>query len=255
MRARGPALEVAALLAVVTGCAGGVVSGPPALIPSATPSAAAGVTATPLGKPSLDAGASSTQLPYSAEPVAIEAGIYRIPSSAWSVADFTVTFPDGWSVQYGHVYHAVPDTPGELEFYAVVVDGIYADACEGSNGELMEVGPTVDDLAGALLQQLGPETKGPIDTTLGGYPAVRIDLKVAQGFDLEACNMGGIGLQIWYSQPADKYFVLLFDGTAHVYIVDVDGERQVFMTQVRSATTDEHVAELEAVVDSIDIEP
>ena len=75
--------------------------------------------------------------------VGVEAGTYRIAKSAWSVADFTVTFPDGWSVQYGHVFHTVPDTLGELEFYAVVVDAIYADACEGSNGELMEVGPSV----------------------------------------------------------------------------------------------------------------
>ncbi len=67
--------------------------------------------------------------------------------------------------------------------------------------------------------------------------------------------MEGAGLQIWYSQPADKYFVLLADGIASVYILDVDGERQVFMTQVRSATTDENRAELQAVLDSIHIEP
>jgi len=34
-------------------------------------------------------------------------------------------------------------------------------------------------------------------------------------------------------QPADKYFVLLPDGTASVYVGDVDGARQVFVTQVR----------------------
>ena len=136
-----------------------------------------------------------------------------------------------------------------------MVDAIYADACEGSNGELREVGPRVHDLADALLQQPGPEANGPIDTTLGGYPAIRIDLKVRQGSDLEACSIEGAGLQIWFSQPADKYFVLLADGTASVYILDVDGERQLFMTQVRSATTDENRAELQAVVDSIDIEP
>ena len=67
--------------------------------------------------------------------------------------------------------------------------------------------------------------------------------------------MGGAGLQIWYSQPADKYFVLEADGTASVYILDLGGERQVFLTQVTSARTDELVAELQAVVDSIEIEP
>jgi hypothetical protein len=49
--------------------------------------------------------------------------------------------------------------------------------------------------------------------------------------------------------------VLLADGTASVYILDIEGDRQAFMTQVRSATTDERAAELPVVIDSIDIEP
>ena len=72
--------------------------------------------------------------------------------------------------------------------------------------------------------------------------------------DLEACRSEGIGLQIWYSAPADKYFVLLADGIASVHIVDVDGERQVFLTQYRSATSDEDLRELQLVLDSIRIE-
>jgi hypothetical protein len=240
-------------LAVITGCSTGPLAGSPAAASPSTPNEPQ--ASTPSAPPSPSPAATATPFPYSEGHVAIEAGTYHIRSSSWSVADFTVTFPDGWSVQYGHVYHTVPDTAGELEFYAVVVDAIYADACEGSSGELLEVGPSVDDLAAALLQQPGPEASGPINTTLGGYPAVRIDLKVPQGSDLEACSMGGAGLQIWYSRPADKYFVLLADGTASAYILDVEGERQVFMTQVRSATTDDHVAELQAVIDSIEIEP
>jgi hypothetical protein len=146
---------------------------------------------TPSGPPPPTPAATATPFPYSEEPVAIEAGTYHIPSSYWSVADFTVTFPDGWTVQYGHVYNKVPDTPGELGFSAVVVDAIYADACVGgATGELMDVGPGVDDLAAALLQQPGPEANGPVETTLGGYPAVRVDLTVPEGLDYEACNFG-----------------------------------------------------------------
>ena len=182
---------LAALLgtsAVITGCTSGPVVGSPA---EASPSLAIEPQATtPSAPPSPTPAATATPFPYSEEDVTVEAGTYHIRSSAWSVADFTVTFPDGWSVQYGHVFHPDPDRAGELEFYAVVVDAIYADACEGSNGELMEVGPSVDDLADALLQQPGPDASGPTETTLGGHPAVRIDLKVPQGSDLEACSMG-----------------------------------------------------------------
>ena len=91
----------------------------------------------------------------------------------------------------------------------------------------------------ALLQQPGPKKSGPVETTLGGYPATRIDLVVPKGFDLGPCNAADIGLQIWYSPPADKNFVLLDHGIASVYIVDVDGERQVFLTQRGTTTSDD----------------
>jgi hypothetical protein len=232
-------LVVAVLLAVLTACAGGGSGERQASTPSTIPSPTPGATTTPFA--------------YSTEPVAIEPGTYRIPRSEWSLLDFTVTFPEGWTVQYGHVYLKHTDTDDELGFYAVVVDAIYADACEGSNGELMEVGPSVDGLAAALLHQRGPLASGPVDTTLGGYPATRIDLTVPQGFDLEPCNLESIGLQIWYSAPADKYFVLLPDGIMSVYIVDGDGQRQVFLTG-GSTTSDEDVRELQAILDSIRIE-
>lgn len=233
--ARGRASVMAVMLAVMTGCAGGVASELPASTPSVTPFEAA--------SPSV------TAFPNETEPVAIEPGTYRIPKSAWSVIDFTVTFPEGWTAQYGHVYASNADADDEFGFYAVVVDEIYADACDGTTGGLTEIGPSVDDLAAALLQQ--PEASGPVDTTLGGHPAVRVDFKVPQGLDLKACNLEGIGLQIWYSPPADKYFVLLADGIGSAYIVDVDGQRQVFLTQHRSATSDDDLAELQFVLDSI----
>ena len=160
--------------------------------------------------------------------------------------------PGGLDGSVRSVYAKHSDAPEELGFNAVVPDTIYADACEGSQGERMEVGPSVDDLAAALLKQQGPKTSGPVDTTLGGYPASRIDLTVPKGFDLKPCNLPD-ALQIWFSPPADNYFVLLPDGIASVYIVDVDGQRQVFLTQYGSATSDEDVRELQAILDSIHI--
>ena len=183
----GRALVAAVLLAVLTGCGGEATGEPQASTTSATTSSSSD--------------AAGTQFAYDAEGVAVEPGTYRIPSSSWSVADFRVTFPEGWTVQYGHVFAKHQDSE-EFGFYAVLPDEIYAETCVGSGGELMEVGPTVDDLAAALLEQRGPKASGPVDTTLGGYPAIRIDLPVPEGFDLKPCNVKNIGLQIWYSRPA-----------------------------------------------------
>jgi hypothetical protein len=188
---------------------------------------------------------------------AIEPGTYRMRSSAWSVADFTVIFPDHWTVQYGHVFAKHQDEDAELGFYPVLVDEIFTDACEGE-GEAVTVGPAVDDLVDALREQVGPDVTEMLETRLGGYPATRLDLEVPPGLDLETCRLfenGVEGLQVWYSAPADKYFVLLPDAVASVYIIDVEGERQVFLVQVGSAATDDDRAELQAVLDSVRIHP
>jgi hypothetical protein len=244
---RGSAAAAATvlLLVVATGC-GGTGTGEPGTpvlsAPSATPSATTDVDAT------------ASLFPNEAEPVAIEPGTYRIRSSAWAVRDFAVTFPEGWTVQYGHVYAANPDEDDEFGFYAVLVDDIFSDPCEGDAGGRTEIGPSVEDLTDALLQQPGPEANGPIDTTFGGYPATRVDLTIPGVLDLETCNLGGVGLQIWYSAPADKYLVLLADGAVSVYIIELAGQRQVFLTQHRSATSDDGLAELRSVLDSIHFE-
>ena len=247
---RGGWVSVVGVLLIVAACSSTETpSSGPSAVSASTPSPTAATTS------SSTPGAGTTPFPYSAEPVPFEPGTYRIPASAWSVADLTITFPESWTVQYGHVYAKHPDTDQELGFYAVVVDSIHADACVGSEGELVEVGPSVDDLATALLQQTGPMATGPVSTTLGGYPAVRVDLAVPAGFDLEPCNASGIGLQIWYSPPADKNFVLLPDGIASAYIVDVEGQRQVFLVQRADSSSDEDLLELQTVLDSIRIEP
>ena len=156
----------------------------------------------------------------------IEAGTYLVPSSAWSVADFTVTFPAGWQVQYGHVFAQHGDRSDEFGFYAVVVDEIFADSCEGEGGATRTVGPGVDDL------------------------------EIPEDVDLDECQMaeyGFAGLQVWYSEPADKYFVLLPGAVARVYVVDVDGRRQVFMAQILDPRSAVDRAELDTVLASIRI--
>lgn len=183
---------------------------------------------------------------------AIDPGRYLIPRSAWSATDFRVSFPGGWSVQYGHVFHQ-NDRHGEsAEFYAIDLDEIYTDSCHGE-GVPRALGPDVDDLVTALLHQKGTVARAPVETTVGGHAAARVDVEVPKRLDLADCRLaedGVLGLQLWYSVPADKYFVLLPGGTASVYILEVDGDRQVFLTQQFSPKPADR-AEVQAVLDSI----
>jgi hypothetical protein len=48
--------------------------------------------------------------------------------------------------------------------------------------------------------------------------------------------------------------VLLGDGNASVYILDIDGERQVLLTQHQAEATDEELDQLQAIIESIEID-
>ncbi len=186
---------------------------------------------------------------------AIEPGTYLVPRAAWSAVDFTVTFPEGWRVRNGNAFHTNGEQADELGIQPFVVDKIYADACRGDRGAQTQVGPGVDDLVNALLAQPGPVKSGPVETTLGGYPATQIDLRVPDRLQSKNCFLGpGTGVQIWFSEP-DDYLVLDPEGVVSVYVVDVDGERAVFAAQYRPArTSSEDQAELQQVLDSIRIQ-
>jgi hypothetical protein len=102
------------------------------------------------------------------------------------------------------------------------------------------------------------EADEPVAASLGDRRATRIDLRVPSDLDLQACRLwpaGFEGVQVWFAEISDKYFVLLPDAEASVYILELDGERQVFLTQHRTATSASDLAELEAILASIRFEP
>jgi hypothetical protein len=50
------------------------------------------------------------------------------------------------------------------------------------------VGPTVDDLATALVAQGGPGTAAPADVTIGGHPGKKVELSIPDGVDIDTCD-------------------------------------------------------------------
>jgi len=194
-------------------------------------------------------------LPNEKEAVAIAPGAYRVtPEPSSHVMPYTVSLPEGWSVQYGTRLVKNLDADG-VGFYATSVQRIFADACTGSDGDVVAVGDSVDDLATALLEQPGPQASGPIETTFGGYPASRVDLTVPAGLAVKDCNVP-VALQLWFAEPSasEGYTVLFPDTTATVFIVDVQGHRQVFFVEQGAGASDEDRRELQAALDSIRFE-
>ncbi len=220
-------------------------------------------TSPPAGTSGADTGAATSDgagasggdaLPTSDEPRPIEAGTYEIEPSAWSVVGYSVTIPEGWAVQYGQGFVKHPDTSQEMGFYPFVVEEVHADTCPGTNGEAVRPGPGVDDLVSALRAQAGPEVSEPAADTLGDQETTRLDLRVPEGYDLSGCNAADIGLQVWYSEPADKNLLLLPGKPARLHIFEVEGQRQVFVVEHAEDATEDDIAELQAVLDSIEID-
>jgi hypothetical protein len=174
----------------------------------------------------------------------------------WSIVDFTVTLPGGLVGHTGHYVSKNEEVEGAsgYGFYPVLVDEVYADPCLGESGPTAPVGPEPDDLVEALVAQPGTTTTV-TNTTIGGYPATRVDLEIADDVDLESCFLFEFGppggLQIWFSEPGDKYFVAMPDLMSSIYVVDINGQRQVFMAAAPSNASDEDLAELQSILDSI----
>lgn len=194
----------------------------------------------------------------------LEPGTYRVSSEGrtgsdplrWSIADYIITIPAGWKGHTGHHLSKNDDVEGAagLALYPVLVDEVYADPCEGERGPTVAVGPEPDDLVDALLAQPGNAATEPVQTTIGGMPATRIDLEVPEGADLGSCylaDFGPPGLQVWFSDASDKYFVLMPGVDASVYVVDVDGERQVFLADHAAGASEDDLRELQTMMDSI----
>ena len=83
--------------------------------------------------------------------------------------------PCGWTSRSG-IPNKDRGGPGEIAFGNWITDNVYTDPCRWQGSLLIpSVGPTVDDLATALVAQKAWNATPPTDVTLGGYPAKRVE--------------------------------------------------------------------------------
>jgi len=107
------------------------------------------------------------------------------------------------------------------------------------------VGPTVDDFASAIADHPTLDATAPVDVTLAGYSGKYIDLQLPA--DISACETYFPWEPGIYAQGPSNRF--------HLWILDVDGIRVVVQSIDYAGTSAERQAELQAIVDSIQITP
>jgi hypothetical protein len=178
---------------------------------------------------------------------------FTMPAAGWRADDFVF------------VGKNVPGGGDGFDLYVSphLVDNVYTGGCHWRGTALVpRVGPTVDDLATALSAQAGPGASPPTAVTVGGHLGKKVELSIPEGLDVTTCDSDGdfpiFGR--WYTDVPDSTFGAApwtYGNGQHntVYILDVNGTRQVIDTMYLPGTSAADRAELEQVVASIRFEP
>ena len=137
-----------------------------------------------------------------------------------------------------------PLAPDALWFQ--VFDKVYADPCHDHETLLDPLpGPSAAELADALAGLPGLEVTSPTDVTLGGYQGKQLTMTAPATGDF--CRVWELPLGATNDvAPGDQQ---------RVWILDVDGQRLVIVAPEPPALTAATKAEVQAVLDSIHIEP
>jgi hypothetical protein len=242
------AMAAAVVLAAVVGV-NALRGETPPIAASPTPSP----TATPGPSLSLDPVSGVPWLPSNAP---LTAGTYRVPVPQPLIV--TVTVPDGWNAfedwaLVGPDGHDLPDGVG-LAFWDIA--NLTIDPFNEGGGLLdPQLGPSVDDLANALVDQPAyANVVGPTDVVVDGYRGMRVELAVPDDAEITDCA-GETDFVSWFDRAAH---VRCHQGPGqvdHVLILDVEGHRLVIDAMFFPASPQEHKDALETMIESIRIEP
>ena len=213
--------------------------------PTPTPEA----TAT---EPSPSPSVSWRPLP-AAECAELDAGTYRAAIEAISV---TLSVPMGWKGSSDLDRFALNSRhsclfTGGVTLDVSLVSHVYSSACDERAAAVKTDTPAA--VTAALAAQTGHRTTGPRDTSIAGYPATRFEFSIPAGET--TCNRG----PLWPAPGGGRGPTMYrFDGSGSlvtVLVVDVDGLALGIAIDTGVPDDPADIAELDAIVDSLRIEP
>ena len=248
---------VVAATALLAACSSGAPSpASPTTAPSVAAVAVATASAPATPPPSPAASPAAQPAAWAAvSPGPVAPGTYYLADlSGTGVSRLTFTLPAGWTT--ADIVAKDPGTPGEVMFTTWVVTDIFPDACKWSESKIVDVGTTPEALMTALAAQKSRTASAVTDTTVAGYPAKQIVLTVAPTLHTSTCTDGN--LRYWPGPGPDFHAGLCCNPTGNVdavTAVDVNGKRMVIVARHYPGSSSQSLAELQSVVDSIQIQP
>jgi len=191
----------------------------------------------------------------------VEPGTYVLQGTG--SPSITLTLTTGWQSDNGAPVKN-NGTSASLTLMPWIVRNVTSDPCQWnpdpalspSQTALLDppVGPTVDDLASALAKQPLRDATTPAAITIDGYAGKSLELTVPADLDFSTCS-GGFFVS-WVGPTTDDTMGFARPGSHdRVLIIDVAGARLVLDAIDFPDATAQDRAELQAIVDSIQIEP
>lgn len=161
----------------------------------------------------------------------------------------TYTVPEGWAFGYGAAVTkpaAGTVAPSGMSLHFLRGGWLFSDPClKVDTLPDIEVGPTGDDFADALAAHPLLDVTTPVDVTLGGYSGTYVDLQVPS--DISACPES-------YFPWAPAFYAQGPNHRWHIWSLDVDGVRVVIQSGDFAGTLPQDLAEMESIIESIQIQ-
>ncbi len=263
---RPAGLRVLVLIAVVVASACGAGQGsltPSARLPSPTPTPTTSpAVASPSAMPSpsfevigerIGAGTHTARPfdPTQPEPWGVCVGQ---PGCTETSADdsigITYTVPEGWAFGYGAAVtkpSAGTVAPSGMSLHFLRGGWLFSDPClKVDTLPDIEVGPSADDFADALAAHPLLDVTTPVEVSLGGYPGKYLDLQVPS--EISKCTAQ-------YFPWAPAFYAQGPNHRWHIWSLDVEGVRVVIQSGDFAGTLPEDLAEMHAIIESIQIQP
>jgi hypothetical protein len=172
----------------------------------------------------------------------LKPGTYVTTAGPLRVA-FTV--PSGWFK--GTIEHVVWESASNSSVAFTAPDNLFIDPCDTARGlRNPPVGPTVDDLVMALRDVPGATASAASDVTVAGYHGKKVELTGTESGSCDEGILWAVGDSIALSAGPGE--------TVPMRIVDVRGARLVIASRTRPEITAEGEAQMEAIIESIQVE-
>ena len=194
-----------------------------------------------------------TDTPDPTPAASVEASTIVIGEGLLSHARVTTLRPDGWSLEAN--FAGKETGRNGIGFSAWTNVGVHQDPCAWEGEEMdLSANPTVDEIMAALVAQPGRDPSNPTRTSLGGWPAVRVELRVPPTLDISSCDQGRYKAWTDLSDPSGGNWNHEGGQFDVIYVVDVDGGPVIIDDWYHASTSDSDLGELEAVLESMVID-